>query len=329
MIDRCEVFLEEKSEKKLKILENRFNLGQFSVAPMIDWTDRHCRYFLRLMTKHSILYTEMITTGAILRGSQVRHLDFHLAEKPLVLQLGGSDPKALAQCARVGEEYGYDAVNLNIGCPSSRVQSGRFGACLMKDPLLVAECILAMQSAVKIPVTVKTRTGVDEQDSYENLAEFIKTVSSAGCKTFIIHARKAWLKGLSPKENREIPPLNYETVEKLQNDFSGLHFILNGGIHTLDQAKVLLKTFSGVMLGRVVMHSPYILSKVDQEIFGVRQTEVLSREEIIDSYKNYAREQHSQGVPLSVLLRPLMGMYQGEAGARQWRQNVASRKIQI
>lgn len=294
----------------------------FSVAPMLDWTDRHCRYFLRLISKKAYLYTEMITTGALLHGDAHRHLAFNLIEKPVVLQLGGSDPKDLANCARKGEDYGYDEININIGCPSSRVQRGRFGACLMKEPELVAECVNAIKSTVNIPVTVKTRIGVDDDDSYDKLSDFVKTVSLSGCETFIIHARKAWLKGLSPKENREIPPLRYDIVEKLQKDFSELNFILNGGIETVEDAQKQLELFSGVMLGRAVSHSPYlILSQVDKMFYEI-QKKVPSREEVLDIYMDYAKKQFEKGAPVSVLSRPLMGLYQGLPGARKWRREL-------
>jgi len=289
---------------------------------MLDWTDRHCRYFLRLISKNAYLYTEMITTGAILHGDAHRHLDFNLMEKPVVLQLGGSDPKDLAVCAQKGEEYGYDEININIGCPSPRVQRGRFGACLMKEPQLVAECVNTIKKFVHIPVTVKTRIGVDDQDSYEQLSDFIETVSLAGCETFIIHARKAWLKGLSPKENRQIPPLRYDIVEKLQRNFSGLNFILNGGIETVEDAQKQIELFSGVMLGRAVSHSPYlILSQVDEILYKTLE-KTCSREEILDIYMDYAKKQIENGVPVSVLSRPLMGLYQGLPGARKWRREL-------
>ncbi len=294
----------------------------FSVAPMLDWTNRHCRYFLRLISKKAYLYTEMITTGAILRGDAHRHLEFNLMEKPVVLQLGGSDPKDLALCAQKGEEYGYDEININIGCPSSRVQKGRFGACLMKEPKLVAECVNAIKSIVNIPVTVKTRIGVDDQDSYGQLSDFVKIVSLGGCETFIIHARKAWLKGLSPKENREIPPLRYDIVEKLQKDHPELSFILNGGIQTFEDARKQIELFSGVMLGRAVFHSPYLLLSQVDEVFYQAHEKVRSREEILDIYMDYAKYQLKKGVPISVLSHPLMGLYQGLPGARKWRRDL-------
>lgn len=291
----------------------------FSVAPMIDWTDRHCRFFLRLLSKKALLYTEMVTTGAILRGDPVRHLGFDPFEKPVALQLGGSDPQALKSCAKMGETWGYDEINLNVGCPSDKVQKGRFGACLMKEPELVAECIAEMKSAVSIPVTIKTRIGVDDMDSEEHLHHFIKTTAKAGCQKFIIHARKAWLKGLSPKENREIPPLCYDRVKTLRAAFPQLEIVLNGGIQSLEEAKAHLSDFAGVMLGRAVYHSPYILSRVDQEIFG-ENTHPPSREEALEAYFIYARKQTE--VPLSILGRPLIGLYQNTPGAKQWRRDL-------
>jgi tRNA-dihydrouridine synthase A len=294
----------------------------FSVAPMLDWTDKHCRYFLRLISKKAYLYTEMITTGAILHGDKHRQLDFNAVEKPVVLQLGGSEPQNLAECAKYGEDYGYDEINLNIGCPSPRVQKGRFGACLMKEPQLVAECVYQIKNRVNIPVTVKTRIGVDETDSYAHLYSFISTVAKAGCETFIIHARKAWLKGLSPKENREIPPLRYDIVEKLCEDFPELSFILNGGIQTLAEFQKYIRSFSGIMVGRAVVHSPYeILSQVDEKFYNIKAIPA-SREEALDSYMTYARTEHQKGVPVSLLSRPLMGLYQGLAGARKWRREL-------
>ena len=235
---------------------------------MLDWTDRHCRFFHRLLSQKTLLYSEMVTTGAILHGDRERLLGFNPVEKPLVLQIGGSDPSDLAASSRIGQDYGYDEINLNVGCPSDRVQKGRFGACLMLEPQTVAEGIRAMREAVTIPVTVKTRLGVDEHDSYEELVAFIGEVAEAGCKTFIIHARKAWLKGLSPRENREVPPLRYDMAARLKGDFPELAFILNGGIETLDHAIGHLNQFEGVMLGRAAYHDPYLLAEVDRRVFG-------------------------------------------------------------
>ncbi len=293
----------------------------FSVAPMIDWSDRHCRFFMRLLSKHALLYTEMITTGAILRGDAHRHLDFNPVENPVALQLGGSNPPDLAECAKRGEDWGYDEINLNVGCPSDKVQKGKFGACLMKEPNLVAECIDAMKSVVNIPVTVKTRIGVDEHDHYDLLYGFIKKIAEARCDYFIIHARKAWLKGLSPKENREIPPLQYDVVKKLKMDFPDLRFILNGGIKDLDSAKKLVTEFDGVMLGRAIMDNPYLLAEVDNLFYG-QKTVSLSRETALQYYLAYVKEQRKKNIPVSILARPIMGLYQGCIGAKAWRRNL-------
>ena len=241
---------------------------KLSIAPMLDWTDRFERYFLRLITRHTLLYTEMITTGALLHGDRERFLRFDPAEHPVALQLGGSDPQALAACARLAEERGYDEVNLNLGCPSDRVQSGRFGACLMAEPELVGECMAAMMAAVKIPITIKSRIGIDHQDSYEELTAFVAKVAEAGCHTFIVHARKTWLQGLSPKENREIPPLHYERVHQLKQDFPQLEITINGGIKTLDEAEEQLRHVDGVMIGREAYHNPWILAEADQRLYG-------------------------------------------------------------
>ena len=230
---------------------------------MMDWTDRHDRYFLRLITRHALLYTEMVTADAILHGDRSRLLRFDPAEQPVALQLGGSEPVKLADCARIAEQWGYAEVNLNVGCPSDRVRSGRFGACLMAEPERVGECVARMQSATSLPVTVKTRIGIDDLDSYQYLRDFIGTVADAGCAVFIIHARKAWLEGLSPKENREIPPLHHDTVYRIKCDFPGLNIVLNGGVSTLDEAESHLQFVDGVMLGRAAYQNPYLLADVD------------------------------------------------------------------
>ena len=292
------------------------------MAPMLDWTDRHCRYFYRLMSRHALLYTEMVTTGAILQGSKERHLLFNEQEHPVALQLGGSHPRDLAESAKIAEDYGYDEVNLNIGCPSDRVQNGSFGACLMAEPALVADCVVAMQQAVSIPVTVKSRIGIDDRDSYEELAHFIATVASAGCKTFIVHARKAWLAGLSPKENREIPPLRYEVVFQLKRDFPELEIIINGGITTLEASRELLGYVDGVMLGREIYHNPYILSTVDACLFDDHYP-LKSRQEVILALIPYVRQQLSLGGRLNSITRHLLGMFHGEKGARAWRRYIS------
>lgn len=285
---------------------------------MLDWTDRHCRFFLRLISRHVLLYTEMVTTGAVLHGDRHRLLGFSLPEKPLALQLGGCDPVDLAECARIGEEWGYDEINLNVGCPSDRVQRGRFGACLMAEPQLVAECVAAMQAKVRIPVTVKTRIGIDERDSYEELAQFIGTVAEAGCETFIIHARKAWLSGLSPKENREVPPLRYDIAERIKRDFSRLEIVLNGGVHTLSEAQAHLQIFDGVMIGRAAYHNPYLLAEADRLLF--KSTDLpLSRRAIIESMLPYIQGELERGARLHSISRHLLGLYHGQPGGRLWR----------
>ncbi len=293
-------------------------MTHFSVAPMMDWTDRHCRFFLRLLSKHSRLYTEMVTTGAILHGKAERLLAYDPAEHPIALQLGGSDPADLAACAKVGERFGYDEINLNVGCPSDRVQEGKFGACLMAEPDLVAESVRAMRESVYVPVTVKTRIGIDDKDSYEELAHFIGTVSGAGCDTFIIHARKAWLQGLSPKENRTKPPLRYDVVERLKTDFPALKFVLNGGIVTLEQAEEHLRRFDGVMLGRAAYENPYLLAQVDNRFFG-ETGEIPSRATIVEAFKPYLEAELTRGLRLHSMTRHILGLFQGVRGGRVWR----------
>lgn len=292
---------------------------RFCVAPMLDWTDRHCRYFYRLLSQHALLYTEMVTTGALLHShNPERFLQFNSEEHPVAFQLGGSNPVDLAACAKMVEDYGYDEVNLNVGCPSDRVQNGQFGACLMLEPGRVAECVAAMQQAVKIPVTVKSRIGVDERDSYEELYEFINLVASAGCKTFIVHARKAWLSGLSPKENREIPPLRYEVVYQLKQDFPQLEIILNGGITSLESSAEYLKQTDGVMLGREVYQNPYLLAQVDQQIFA-QNYPVKTRTEIVLALIPYIQQQLAQGLRFNSISRHILGLFHGEKGAKGWR----------
>jgi tRNA-dihydrouridine synthase A len=294
----------------------------FSVAPMLDWTDRHCRFFHRLLSKQALLYTEMVTTGALIHGDHHRFLNYHPSEHPLVLQLGGSNPRELALCCKMAEDYGYDEVNLNLGCPSERVQNGRFGACLMAEPELVAVCIEAMVNATALPITAKCRIGIDERDSYAALHSFIKTLSAAGCGTFIIHARKAWLSGLSPKQNREVPPLRYDIVFQLKNDFPKLLFILNGGVTDLAQVDSLLTHLDGVMMGREAYQNPYVLAAVDQCVFG-KQTPVPTREETILQLLPYLCEQLSQGVRLNSVTRHILGLFHGQPGARAWRRHLS------
>jgi tRNA-dihydrouridine synthase A len=290
----------------------------FSVAPMLDWTDRHCRYFHRLISQHAFLYTEMVTTGALIHGDKHRFLQFNTIENPIAFQLGGSHPQDLAVCAKMIEDYGYDEVNLNVGCPSDRVQNGRFGACLMAEPNLVAECVAAMRQAVSIPVTVKSRIGIDQQDTYEELAHFISTVASAGCSTFIVHARKAWLSGLSPKQNREVPPLRYDIVYQIKNDFSHLEIILNGSIKSLELAENMLKQVDGVMVGREAYQNPYLLVGVDNLIFG-ESGDPMSREKIMSLLIPYIQEQLKTGIRLNNISRHILGLFNGTSGAKSWR----------
>ena len=298
-----------------------FSSARFSVAPMLDWTDRHCRYFHRLMSRHAQLYTEMVTTGAILHGKG-DYLSFSEQEHPLVLQLGGSDPVALAACAVLAEQRGYDEINLNVGCPSDRVQNGMFGACLMAEPQRVADSIAAMKAAVGIPVTVKTRIGIDELDSYEFLCTLVDGLAEVGVDALIVHARKAWLKGLSPKQNRDVPPLDYERVYQLKRDYPSLTIGVNGGIKTLDEAKLHLAQLDGVMLGREVYQNPYILAQVDSELFG-DVYEVPSRHEVIRQLLPYIEQQLSQDTYLGNVTRHTLGIFQGLPGARAWRRHLS------
>ena len=302
------------------------NNKQISVAPMMDWTDRHCRYFHRLIAPSVRLYTEMVTTGAILFGNdRDRFLRYDTAEHPIALQLGGSDPEALAECAKIGEDYGYDEINLNCGCPSDRVQSGSFGACLMKEPETVAECMKAMGDAVKIPVTVKCRIGIDDSEDYAFLEDFISKVSEdGGVKTFIIHARKAWLKGLSPKENREIPPLQYDVVEKIKAAFPDLSFPVNGGIRTMEDVKDKLSKFDGTMIGREAYQNPWFLRQVEEEIYGTEG--LLSAEEVVEAMIPYIAEQNAKyETPVKSITRHMTGLFQGQPGARHWRQILSTK----
>ncbi|ULR33435.1 tRNA dihydrouridine(20/20a) synthase DusA [Dickeya fangzhongdai] len=285
---------------------------------MLDWTDRHCRYFHRLLSHNALLYTEMVTTGAILHGKG-DYLAYSEEEHPLALQLGGSDPAALAQCAALAEQRGYDEVNLNVGCPSDRVQNGRFGACLMAEAQLVADCVKAMRERVGIPVTVKTRIGIDDQDSYEFLCDFIRTVSEqGGCDTFIVHARKAWLSGLSPKENREIPPLDYPRVYQLKRDFPSLTLAINGGVKTLAEAQQHLQHVDGVMVGREAYQNPGMLAQVDSELFGADSI-APDQADVVRAMYPYIERELSGGASLGHITRHMLGLFQGVPGARQWR----------
>jgi len=289
------------------------------VAPMMDWTDRHCRYFLRLISRRARLYTEMITSAALVHGDVPHHLDFDPAEHPLALQLGGSDPHLLAACARLGARWGYDEINLNCGCPSERVQTGSFGACLMAEPSIVADCVKAMRDAVSLPVTVKHRIGLDDGQDYGFVRDFVGTVADAGCEVFIVHARNAVLKGLSPKENREVPPLRYEVVRRLKQDFPASIFVLNGGLTDWDAVERELTHVDGVMLGRIAYHDPYFLAQADWRAFG-DDAPARSREEVLRALMPYAREQLSRGVSLRAIARHVLGLYHGRSGGRRFRQ---------
>ena len=289
---------------------------------MLDWTDRHERYFLRLLSQRARLYTEMVTTGALIYGDAERHLKFSNEEHPVVLQLGGSDPQQLAVCAAMAESRGYDEVNLNVGCPSDRVQSGRFGACLMADPSLVAECVKAMQNSVSVPVTVKCRIGIDNNDSDSFLQSFIEQVARAGCETFIIHARIAILQGLSPKENREIPPLNYERVYRIKDVNPDLKIVLNGGITSLEQAKALLEHVDGIMIGREVYHNPWLISDVDTNFYGCDR-QVSTRHNVLRAYLPYVKGQLIEGTPLQHMTRHILGIFHGQPGGKAFRRHLS------
>jgi tRNA-dihydrouridine synthase A len=291
----------------------------FSVAPMMDWTDRHCRFFHRLLASHALLYTEMVTAQAVIHGDRERLLGFDAAEQPVALQLGGSEPDELAQAARIGAEFGYGEINLNVGCPSDRVQSGRFGACLMREPALVADCVAAMRDALvstQATVTVKCRIGVDDQDEYEGLADFIDRVHAVGCTTFVVHARKAWLKGLSPKENREVPPLNYERVYRLKREHPQLTVVINGGISSLAEVDEHLRHVDGVMLGRTAYHEPYRLAELEHALFG---TPLPDRDEVLARLRPYVEAHLARGDRLQHISRHILGLYQGLPGARAFR----------
>lgn len=294
-----------------------FYRGRFSVAPMLDWTTRHCRYFHRQFSRQALLYTEMVTAPAIIHA-KYDHLDFDPRENPVALQLGGSDPAQLKQCAGLAAARGYHEINLNVGCPSDRVQNGFFGACLMAKADLVAECVAQMQSVVEIPVTVKTRIGIDDLDSYEFLCDFVEKVSQQGCQEFIIHARKAWLSGLSPKENREIPPLDYERVYQLKRDFPHLTIAINGGIKTIEEMQQHLRYVDGVMVGREAYHNPSLLGEIDRALFDPTAPIVTARE-AVQAMLPYIEQQLTQGVYLNHIVRHMLGAFQHCKGARQWR----------
>lgn len=297
------------------------SLPHISVAPMMDWTDRHDRYFLRLIAPDVLLYTEMITAQALIHGNKEKLLAYDDAEHPVALQLGGSNPSMLAQCAKMGEAAGYDEINLNVGCPSPRVSSGRFGACLMLEPALVADCVSSMQNQVRVPVTVKCRIGVDTQDSYEELHAFIELIAKTGCRRFIIHARKAWLSGLSPKENREIPPLCYEVVHQIKRDFPDLTIILNGGLKTVADIDTQLPHVDGVMIGRAAYSNPYLLAEIQKKYF--KNKNILSQFEVIQHLIPYIRQQLKNGVRLHAITRHILGLFQGKPGAAYWRRYIS------
>jgi tRNA-dihydrouridine synthase A len=285
-------------------------------APMMDWSDRHCRYFFRQLSSHAVVYSEMITTGALVHGNVPRHLDFDAAEHPVALQLGGSEPADLAHCARLGERWGYDEINLNCGCPSERVQRGAFGACLMAEPELVADCVKAMQDAVAVPVTVKHRLGLDRTEDYGFVRRFVETLAHAGCRTFIVHARNAVLKGLSPKDNREVPPLRYAEVHRLKREFPGLEIVLNGGVAAWPEVAAQLALVDGVMLGRAAYHDSYVLAELEARLFGGTTP---SRAEVVRRMHRYAVDQAARGTSLRAIVRHMLGLYHGRPGGRRWR----------
>ncbi|MBJ9675390.1 tRNA dihydrouridine(20/20a) synthase DusA [Burkholderia gladioli] len=311
------MILQEKSKKSTG--------RRISVAPMMDWTDRHCRSLHRSISRHTWLYTEMVTTGALLHGDVARHLAFTPEEAPVALQLGGSEPEDLAKSARFGENWGYDEINLNCGCPSERVQRGAFGACLMNEPALVADCVKAMRDAVSIPVTVKHRIGVDAVEDYAFVRDFVGTVAEAGCEVFIVHARNAILKGLSPKENREIPPLKYDYAYRLKQDFPDLEILINGGITTLDEVETHLQHVDGVMLGREAYHNPFVLAEVDARFYGAAGP-APTREEIEDRLIAYCIDEVARGNYLGAIVRHALGLYRGVHGARGWRRVLSDSK---
>jgi len=307
-----------EKERKSQISVSR----RFAIAPMMDWTDRHCRFFHRLITRHALLYTEMVTADAVIHGDRDRLIGFSENEHPLAIQLGGSEPGKLAEAARVAAGYGYDEINLNVGCPSDRVRSGRFGACLMAEPELVRDCVSAMRQAVDVPVTVKCRIGIDDQDSEADLNRFVDTVAASGCTRFIIHARKAWLDGLSPKENRDVPPLDYDRVYRLKQRRGDLTIDINGGIGTLDEVDAHLAHMDGVMLGRAAYHTPYVLAEIDRRYFG-SGTPVPSRADIVARLMPYIETEMEKGVRLHQITRHILGLYHRQPRARAWRRQLS------
>ena len=307
-----------EKEKKSQFFADR----HFAVAPMMGWTDRHCRFFHRQLSRRARLYTEMVTTGAVLHGDRQRLLAFHPDEQPVALQLGGADPDDLARSVEIAEAFGYSEINLNVGCPSDRVQSGRFGACLMAVPKLVADCVSAMGRSTALPVTVKCRIGIDDQDSYGFLKAFVETVAAGGCHHFILHARKAWLTGLSPKENREIPPLHHDRVYRLKQELPELRIVINGGIETVEEALRHLSEVDGVMVGRAAYQNPYLLAAVDRVIFGDSGLDI-RREAVVDAMMSYSAQCRVDGVPIKAITRHILGLFNGLPGARAWRRELS------
>ncbi len=301
---------------------------KFSVAPMMDWTDRHCRYFHRLLSKQAQLWTEMVTAKAIIHGDKHRLLDYAAQEHPLVLQLGGNDPKEMAIAAKVGQDWGYDEININVGCPSDRVRSGSFGACLMQTPEVLAHCVEAMGAVIDIPLSVKCRIGVDDMEHYQALTHFIDIVSGAGCQQFVVHARKAWLKGLSPKENRTVPPLNYEWVYQLKRDFPALNIGINGGIMSVSAANEHLEFVDQAMLGRAVYHQPYLLASVDQTIYQ-QHYPMISRVEVLLAFIEYMQVQQAHSVPIRSMTRHILGLYHGQPNAKKFKRLLSGKVVEI
>lgn len=297
---------------------------RLSVAPMMDCTDRHFRYLVRLVTRRTLLYTEMVTSAALVHGRRGRLLDFAEEEHPVALQLGGSDPAELGRCARFAVDRGFDEINLNVGCPSDRVRSGRFGACLMAEPAVVARCVEAMIATGGLPVTVKTRIGIDDRDRYEDLVEFVESIAAAGCRTVIIHARKAWLTGLSPRENREIPPLRYDVVYRLKEDFPALEIIVNGGITSLDEALAHCERVDGAMMGREAYRNPFVLAEADRRVFGAGAAAAPDRMEIAQAMLAYAHRELERGTRLHHVTRHMLGLFHATSGARRWRRHLST-----
>ncbi len=298
---------------------------QFSIAPMMDWTDRHCRYFHRLLSPHALLYTEMVTTGALLYGDKKRFLAYHAFEQPLALQLGGSNPNEMAECSVLAERAGFQEININVGCPSDRVQNGRIGACLMSEPSLVAECVSEMRNKVDLSITVKTRIGIDDKDSFEFLCEFVKMVAAEGCETFIIHARKAILRGLSPKDNRRIPPLNYERAYQLKKEFPQLSIMINGGVTTVGDVQAHWKQVDGVMIGREAYHNPFFMAELERELFD---QPLLNRVDVLNDYLPYIEQQLMAGVRLQSITRHILGLFAGQPGGKHWRRYLSENSRQ-